>query len=113
MIGKTVWFFDENYRTYVTDANGRSRGGPIYREHWRPVVITGETSRSWVTDYYGKIPKKGPRVGWALTQKEVDDDCWVHSYRGHVANALHTCRNADVIREVARVLGYTPPALLE
>lgn len=39
-----VWVFDINRRVYPEGGGiGRS---PIYREHWRKVAVTGQTSRS-------------------------------------------------------------------
>jgi len=47
-VGDTVWVFDINRRVY--DGNGLG-AKIIYREHFRPVHIIGETSRSWILDY--------------------------------------------------------------
>lgn len=62
-IGSIVYLFDPNHRVYPKDENGRNKWGsnPIYREHFVPVVITGETARSWIVDRYRsqiKINKK-------------------------------------------------------
>src|SRR5690348_13336803 len=72
-VGSTIWVFDCNRRVYAKDG----RGGPIYREHWRPVKIASETSRSWITDWGQKVPKKGEHHGVCFTEKEVDDKSWV------------------------------------
>ena len=84
-VGDTIWYFDTNRRVYPPPEPGRiwASGGPIWREHWRPVQITGETSRSWVLGsgcwivgkVVTKIPKRGDdplRKHFAFTREELD-----------------------------------------
>ena len=107
-VGDSIWCFDINRRKYAPPEPGcrYPTGGPIYREHWRQVEITGETSRSWVT-LYGKCPKRGGH-GWALTEAEVDDDVWAHDHRYKISNRI--CHRYDVpasvLREIAKLIGY-------
>jgi hypothetical protein len=114
MIGKTVWRFDPNYWVYAKDGFGRSVGGPIYREYWRPITVFGETSRSWLAGFSSnpsnpyKIPKNGPHRGFALSEQEVDDDCWIHSYRSGIARSIEAVRDAETLRKIADLTGWKP-----
>ena len=120
-VGDTIWRFDSNHRVYPErpkDARGKTdydiSRSPIYRGYWVPVEITGETSRSWLT-IRGKAPKRAPdlrRQGWAFTQKDVDDDCWVNE-RLHKLNRALSCglrRHDPNIREkmekIAEIIGF-------
>lgn len=68
-VGDTIWWFDQHRCRYGED------GWPNWREHWVRVKITGETTRSWVTEHCGKAPKSGKRYGWAYSQTELDALC--------------------------------------
>ena len=102
-VGDTIWRFDGSRRIY-NDKNA----GPIYREHWVETVIQGETSRSWLVGMFRtyKVPKKGPHPGWAFSQKEVDDDCWVRCNRYKIEKSVAMVSNADVLRKVAELIGW-------
>ena len=103
-IGDTIWRFNNNRRVYK---EGRST--PIYREHWIPSEITGETTRSWIIGMgYGeyKIPKKGAHHGFAFTQQEVDDDCYVKENLYRISRTLEYVRDANILRQVASLIGY-------
>lgn len=108
LIGKTIWRFDINRRVY-----SKKNKGPIYREHWVPINVIGETSRSWL---YGsarkpyRVPKNGPHPGFALTQEEVDEDCWANENRRYIVNMVERCP-LDVLKRVAEVVGYHEPKL--
>ena len=106
-IGSIIWRFDENRRVY-THPTTLGGGRLIYREHWRPVEVVGETSRSWDTGWAGKVPKKGPHPGWAFTEQEVEDNCWVHDHRCGISSTVNRCKDAATLRQVAAVIGYTP-----
>lgn len=101
------WIFDQNRRVYRRSKDGRSFGSPIWREHWRKVEIIGETSRSWLTDVDGKIPKKGGH-GIAFSHEDIDKAAFVqNSWR--IADAVRSCRDYDALRKVADAIGYEPP----
>jgi hypothetical protein len=108
-VGSTIWRFDPNRRVYPKPETGRilPSCGPIYREHWVPVVITGETSRSWLWGHRRdvKIPKRGPHPGFAFTQEEVDDDVWARASRHRVSRAVEHCQDVTKLRQVAAILG--------
>ena len=106
MIGKTVWLFDENNRVYARDDKGRSLGGgPIWREHWRPVKIVGETSRSWITEYRDKIPKKGhDQRKFAFTRDEIEEQAYIHENRYRLAQSVQSLSDPKKMREIAAIL---------
>lgn len=106
-IGSTIWLFDNNRRIYP-EPRGEHNGGPIYREHWRPVTIEGETARSWVTSWYGKkVPKRGPRQGVAFTDAEVDADVWAHDHRYKIVRMVELCE-VETLKAIAQAVGYMP-----
>lgn len=108
-VGSKIWHFDPNRRVYPPAPKGKlwASGGPIYREHWHEVEITGETSRSWLTAY-GKVPKSGEHRGFAFTIKEVEDDCWLQAHRYQISRAVEQCTSPELLREIAFLLNFTP-----
>ena len=122
-IGDTVWLFDINCRVYPPKGNdGRSYGAPIYREHWRPVPITGENRASWEIGRYGSFPKKKPadkaflatymKNGYggyrvALSVQEVNDDVWKYAHGFRIADLVKNC-DAATLRKVAELVGFKP-----
>ena len=109
-VGDTIWRFDINRRVYRAKKPGElyGRGGPIYREHWQPLVIVSETPRSWVTEYGVKCPKKGAHQGWCLTKEELDACCFVQEHRHKISDHLKLIADAAVLRAVAEIIGYKP-----
>lgn len=110
-VGDKIWRFDDNRRVYPKAPPGKlwPRGGPIYREHWYEVEITGETSRSWVVGKgYGecKVPKKGVHHGFAFTKQELDDACYVHEHAHKLGDEVRRLRDAATLRLVANAIGY-------
>ena len=100
------WIFDENRRRYKTDEKGRSTGGPIWREHWVKVEIVGETSRSWITNYYDrKVPKKGGR-GYAFSEEDIDRMAFVEQ-RHAIGEAVKYCTDYETLRRIAEAVGYS------
>jgi hypothetical protein len=111
LIGKTVWRFDEYHRVYRKDENGLATGGPIYREHWQPIVVFGENRRSWLAGYERypyKIPKTGPHPGFALTEQELDDACWASEHRYRVYRAVESRMHDDLdfLKQIAAMVDY-------
>lgn len=109
LVGQTVWRFEENYRVYAKEDG---RHGPIYREHWRPYIVTGETPRSWIAGKGAgqfKIQKAGNRPGFALTAQEVDENCWVNENRWKVVHRVERCSPA-VLRRIAALVGFVEGA---
>lgn len=106
MIGSTVWLFDENRRVYT---RGGSVGrGPIWREHWAPRKIVGETSRSWVTEYGDKVPKRGcdPRCV-AFSRDEIERQAYIHENAHKIGEAVRCIGDYELLRKVAELIGYS------
>jgi hypothetical protein len=90
-VGDTIWIFDENRRVYARDASGKMFGAAIWREHWRPTKITGETKVSWVTRDGMKINKKKPGGNVALDEAAIDRACYVKDNRHRIGVAVQWC----------------------
>lgn len=104
-IGSTVWFFDINRRIYPKDGGIGRR--PIWREHWRPEKISSETSRSWVTEWDRKIPKKGPLPhGVAICEEEIQRLGFIEEHRWRIAEHVRSVRDYDTLRMIADLCGY-------
>jgi hypothetical protein len=107
-IGDTVYRFDGNWRVYRKDANGRGVGPPLYREHWRPTAIVGETSRSWVTTFGTKLPKGKPAPrGWCYSLADIEREAFRDEHAYRIAEAIHRL-DYDTLAAVARLIGYSP-----
>lgn len=112
-IGSTVWIFDSNRRVYPKPPPGKiyAEGGPIWREHYGPHKIVGETRVSWVLDREGgrKIPKKrAPNSYICYSQEEIDEQCWIHENRSRISHLVNRLEDPAVLREVARLVNYQP-----
>ena len=105
-VGSSVWLFDINRRVYVDDA-GNKTSSPVWRHHWRECLIVGETSRSWILDYFEtKIPKKGfDERKVCFSMKDVLDQVWVHDNRYKIELAIRDL-SLKKLRKVATVIGY-------
>lgn len=115
-IGSTVWLFNVNRRVYAKrDGHG---GGPIYRHHFEPLEIIGETRVSWLCGPAWsprKVNKKTMETagGYGLSthvfasQQEVDDACWIHENKPAIERAVRTCQDAAILRHIDGVLGGT------
>lgn len=116
-VGDTVWLFDENRRVYAPrkEGQGLSSGPPIFREHFVPHEIVGETIRTWLV---GKgtlenVRKKdltyrhwnGGRVRIFTSEQEVDDACYVHDTRHKIGRAVERCRDAVLLKQIAALVG--------
>ena len=104
-VGSTVWRFDINHRIYPE--NKDMCGAPIYRKHFIPEKITGETSRSWITERGNKIPKKAERTyPYFLTKQDVEDIVWIHDHRFKLVERLRGCKDVVLLRKTAELLDY-------
>lgn len=106
MIGETFYYFDGNHRVYERDGQGRASGGPIYAEHFRPIVVFGETSRSWLAGWENnprKIPKKDFKGYY--THETMQDAIWAKSHRYKILDLVKYCSVED-LKEVAVAIGY-------
>jgi hypothetical protein len=112
-VGSTVWVFDYNHRVYTKAPDGSVYGGRvIWREHWRPKTITGETSRSWIVQEHPwtptiKIPKKDPPTHiYAFSEDEVIQRAWVNDHAHKIAEIINRRIDYSTLRKVAEVIGY-------
>jgi hypothetical protein len=103
-IGDTIWIFDSNRRVYARGAGGAHQG-PIWREHWRPHVIVGETSRSWLTYHGNKIAKRGtdPR-NVAFSEAEIDRAVWVHDNAIKISRRVMACSDFEKLKAIETIL---------
>lgn len=108
MIGQTIWRFDINRRKYDSDPRSPSSGSPIYREHWVPITVFGETPHFWLAGnkhFPCRVHKEGPRPGYAFTEQEVDDACWVNKHRGEIVQNISGLRDVETLRRIAEIIG--------
>jgi len=121
-VGSTVWVFDPDRRVYPSKVEkGNLWGGPpIWREHWRPCVIIGETSRSWLVGYSAgdpnprKIGKRdlasGKVHGVLTTSQDLDAACYVNEHAYDIAERVKRLsggrKAAEVLKQIALLIGY-------
>lgn len=120
MIGRRVWFFDQNRRVYRRDATGRAVGSPIWREHWRAAVVCRETPRYWLVGHaidsnvtlancLTKIPKNGkPPSDVVFDEAAIERLAWVAEHRMALVNKLKTVECPDTLRKIAELIGFEP-----
>jgi hypothetical protein len=115
-VGQRVWRFDENYRVYAKNEQGRTMAGPIYSEYFRPMTIMAIEGRSYVVVNGHPADERWScrtLVGFAKAEMlyrndgEKDDGVWVNGHRHELAELLRNA-SAAKLREVAEVLGFTP-----
>lgn len=117
-VGGVIWVYDVNRRVYAKDQEGRSVGSPIWRDHWREVKIASETSRSWVSQFGDKYPKK--RDYWqkrycAFSQDEIDELEWEQAHAHQIRMAVYnmTTKNEETLaklKAIGEIIGYKPEA---
>lgn len=109
-IGSTVWIFDSNRRVYPPKKpdGTHSYGGPIFREHFRPVVIKGETSGTWLLEQHIAINKKtlmsakdyyGHRTA-ACTKEQMEDRIYIHDTAPRLARRVQECKDVGLLRRI-------------
>lgn len=106
-VGSAVWYFDQNYRVYPK--NGGIGNSPIFREHFRPIKIEGETSRSWVLADGRKI-SKATLVGIYIDQDAIDRECWIHDHKWRIIRSAERINDYDTLRKLAELVGYDDTA---
>jgi hypothetical protein len=109
-LGSTIWRFDDNVRAR-TDDNQRD-----YRACWVPIMIVGETARSWECGEGWKkrikVPKKraiGDFRRFAFSEQEVTDWVWWEKHRWNVGKLVSYQAPPAMGRQVAELIGYDPP----
>jgi hypothetical protein len=121
MIGKPFWYFDRDHRVYVAD-DGTKTNYPVWHKHWTEWKVVGETSRSWIVlpARWGindpthksarKIPKKGTHQDWCQSEKEIVERAWAHDHKYKIADRVQRLADPAILRKVAELVGYEPPA---
>ena len=121
-VGSTLWVFDENRRVYPARPDGRQRlaAVPIWREHWRPRKITGETRVSWLLAAYDgdshpqKISKRDLAAGMVRgvrrSERDLDAACFVNEHARKIGEQVQRLSGGEpeerVLREIAQLIGY-------
>jgi len=101
-VGDVFWKFDLNRRVYDKE----KVGGPIYREHFYQVEITGETSKSWIVNGQ-KIPKSNPFASGKLYTDEMKENkIWENSHRYNISRLVGHC-SIDDLKSIADLLKYS------
>lgn len=112
----TIYRFDHNRRVYDKPGFG---GRIVYRGHFAPEFITGETKFSWLIHLYDtvayrvnkatmKSASKGGFGGFEFfTAEGMEDNIWAYDHRHKVAELLARADGAK-IRACAKILGYEP-----
>lgn len=111
-VGGTIWVFDINRRVYRERKPGElyASGGPIWREHWQPRKVVGETSRSWVLERGTKVPKKGADPScFAFSEADIDRRAWVNENQHKIARMVERCHDYETLRKVAASVGFETP----
>ncbi len=103
--GDTIWIYDDNFRVYTKGSVG-SFGDIIWREHWRPHTITGETRVSWIL---GKLKIKKatyPHQGIAYSQEEITEQeyIWTQGYK--IGMMVGRIKDYATLKQVANLIGY-------
>lgn len=120
-VGDRIWRFDINRRIYRRDENNRATGGPIYREHFNPEIITGETNLSWLIQrsdgsVLAKINKKTLQTASGgfgrtsfFTDEGMEDEIWRNAHRYKISRLLDRASAAQ-LRECAKILDFKEDA---
>lgn len=113
-VGATVWVFDVDRRIYPKPEAGRTwaSGGPIYREHFVPRLVVGETSRSWILSCRTKVDKKtlesardsrGYRKR-IYNEAQVDDACFLNDERRRISEDVAGSTDVGLLRRIDELL---------
>ena len=123
-IGSKLWKFSENRRKYTKPEKGDLCGKLIWREHWEPMYVVGETRVSWLMAWerhtgtgepkgmstpVTRIPKAlfkdgGCPQDWALSEAHLDELVWAHENRHRLSEAVARCHSPAMLRAVERTL---------
>jgi len=125
-VGSSVWVFNENRRVYAKglgDGHLWSSSAPIWREHWEPLLVVGETRVSWIIghslkypDVERKISKRdladGKVIGVLTSAADLDAACFVHDHGRKIADRVARIsggrKAAETLRQIAALVGYEP-----
>jgi hypothetical protein len=105
-----IWAFQPERRIYPKPAPGQKQSqfaAPIWREHWVKTKIVGQSPRNWIGEYGSKYAKADQGIRWVHTEKEVNDLAWVNDNAHKIAECVRRLKDAQSMREIARILGYS------
>jgi hypothetical protein len=102
-VGDTI--YERQYGNHVNASN-----------RWEPVVITGETSRSWLTGdlkykhMVKKVPKKdlaeGTLRSHCITEAETQQHNFVDDNKWKIAQACQGVDDYAKLKAIADIIGY-------
>lgn len=109
-VGTVLYQFDANRRIYNRPGLG---GSVIYREHFSPVTVVGETSKSWLVDGYREprkvnkatmqIANRGYGATQIYTSDGMEDKIWSYVERRRIMRAVEYC-DVPTLRQIDSVL---------
>lgn len=96
-----------------------------WRSDWREDTITGETRVSWIIGENSweqvKFPKKADACGrrWikgrngggervAISREELEGLKYISDYRAIIERRVGFCEDAEVLRQIAALVGFVP-----
>ena len=117
---KVYYTFDLNRRVYPKrTSTGYVSGGPIYSEHFQAYPVINEDDKEIICEGTFRINKRtmkgyythSPRHKYSMwTPAERDANIWIHSHHHRVRRLFDNCRDIDIIKQVAELLGYDEAA---
>lgn len=115
-VGMKLWRWNENRRVYGRDPEtGRPTGSPIWREHWEPCEIIGETLRSWLVGSpymktWADMERKADKVAkkdfpgkYATSEEDIEKAAFVEG-RFRLAEKVRYCTDYDTLKKVEAAL---------
>ena len=110
-IGDTIWRFEPERRRY--DGKGLS-ARPIYREHFVPYTVVGETKISWLCQprdsshwpTESKVKKASLRGGFSYwhTPESMEANIWIEANRARLHMDILRCGSLPVLQAIDALL---------
>ncbi len=110
-IGDTLYRFDENRRVYERGPDGRTsiNSKLIYRGHFAPITVIGETSRSWIcgNEYFQiKRPKSGRGNSLIFTEDEMEQRIYIKENAHKIVWRVQCLEDANKLKAIAEIVNY-------
>lgn len=112
-IGQEVWMMDRNRRVY-TDDKGNKTIGPWFKGYFVKNYVIGETTQSYIfgyspytkLDWGNRFKKSELKNGFNiyLTQKDVDNACWIHENVCEISDKLRRCKDYCKLTRILSIL---------
>lgn len=109
----TFYTFNINRRKYPTAKT--FSGGPIYAEHFEPVVVIGENDKEYQVENGGVVNKRSGKYApheWSkerltlYTEEERTSMIWMNSHKHKLIRQIENCRDVATLRAIAQLVGY-------